>query len=430
MTSLLLLILASPAFTAQSSAPQTPKREPPDGLGWQVARLNDVDGDHCADFALDDREEWIWVVSGKSGGVIARAPSEGKIRITSLGSDLDEDGAFDFVSLKYTKDGGACIRSGRTLQAIRTLELTDKSAEVHLGSIRVSDRNGDGVLDIIAVDRNAKPQSIVVFSGRTGQEVERISGRDGCSLGPLACRDLDTDGKCEIAVGKSRTIWSILHPEDRAEVLLFGPDRAACIGSITEKVHRLEYAANLFVPDVDGDGKDDLLVVQDDVCTNAERAAISKAEAGHKDLSGLALYSSRTLLPVRALVQANGAVFHANNVSLARLADLDGDGIDELGTAFDADLQGYARVFTGKTGAELRGHIVEKAEDGGWNCSSQGHFGVSIFRLGDTDGDGVEDYAIGSSGGVDGHGRGCVSVYSGKTGKLLRVIWKRDLLKN
>ncbi len=56
-------------------------------------------------------------------------------------------------------------------------------------------------------------------------------------------------------------------------------------------------------------------------------------------------------------------------------------------------------------------------------------FGATVAGMGDADGDGVGDYLVGSTGGVDHAGPGCVTLYSGADGHILHVIWKRDLVK-
>jgi hypothetical protein len=118
-----------------------------------------------------------------------------------------------------------------------------------------------------------------------------------------------------------------------------------------------------------------------------------------------------------------------DGISLARLGDLDGDGVDELGAAFeDMGIFAYAQIYSGKTGARLRTHSPERTAEGVGNLQDPGHYGVSISGLGDLDADGVGEYAIGSSGGADGLRAGCISVYSGRSGQLLRVIRKRDLV--
>lgn len=82
-------------------------------------------------------------------------------------------------------------------------------------------------------------------------------------------------------------------------------------------------------------------------------------------------------------------------------------------------------VYSGRTSAVIREHAGSPE-----NVDDPGAFGVAVVGIGDADGDGIGDYLVGSSGGVDFAGRGCVTLYSGADGRVLHVIWKRDLERN
>jgi hypothetical protein len=294
--------------------------------------------------------------------------------------------------------------------------------------VAVGDWDGDGAPDVVVASLQARPQCLVVYNGKTGSELLRLPGSEGCYFEAFACEDIERDGRCEIAAAKSRTIWSVLDPKDRARVLVYGHKPGALLATVVDNEHRLDYEGCLFVSDMDGDGKDDLLVLQYDDCTNADRAAKPPAGVGHKDASGLLVYSTRTGSVLCTLMAAQGLRSSCDGIHFARLSDLDRDGSDEIGVGFDCDMVGYARIYSGRTGSLLRTHEYETSAEGICNLTSSGHYAVSMVGLGDADGDGVNDYAIGTSGGVDGLGYGCVSIYSGKSGKLLRVIRKRDLV--
>lgn len=116
--------------------------------------------------------------------------------------------------------------------------------------------------------------------------------------------------------------------------------------------------------------------------------------------------------------------------ALAAPGDLDGDGVPDLivtargGTSRwgEGDLHrtGYARVYSGKTWKILHASHAEQDMDG---------FGASVAMLGDLDGDGVPEIAVGADGSEfqreeskDDMLPGYVRVCSGKSGTLLRVI--------
>lgn len=96
--------------------------------------------------------------------------------------------------------------------------------------------------------------------------------------------------------------------------------------------------------------------------------------------------------------------------SVARVGDLDGDGFDEFLAGAPQRLTGgpgYARLYSGQSGAVLRTHVGQAAGD---------HCGASVCGLRDWDGDGLPEYAIGAP---NEQGRGSVRVYRGSDGAEL-----------
>jgi hypothetical protein len=102
--------------------------------------------------------------------------------------------------------------------------------------------------------------------------------------------------------------------------------------------------------------------------------------------------------------------------SLALLGDLDGDHCCEIavGSPSDGDgRRGKVFIFSGKAGAPLREYAGD-TPDGG--------FGSDVASVGDQDGDGVPDFAVGAPL-VRGEGvQGKVVVLSGKDGRPLRTL--------
>lgn len=163
------------------------------------------------------------------------------------------------------------------------------------------------------------------------------------------------------------------------------------------------------VPDVDGDGVDDLLVGAD-----------NEAAAGSPEGAGLAyVYSGATGELVRTFASPNEEVGGAFGFSVAGVPDLDGDGRGDLlvGAPFEDDgasSTGRAYVLSGATGALLHTIVSPAAE-------AFGFLGRSVAGLSGT-GRGAH-LAVGApseDGGDVNAGR--VHVFSGTTGALLRTV--------
>jgi FG-GAP repeat len=125
-------------------------------------------------------------------------------------------------------------------------------------------------------------------------------------------------------------------------------------------------------PDVDRDGIGDLVVL----------APNATSSSGSPSWS-VSLYSGAT---GDALQEWTGAAMSTLNGAVAFVGDLDGDGASDVAVSIDQ----MVRAFSSRTGAPL----FTVAKPGGFTLAT---FGVSLAGLGDVTGDGVDDFAIGSS---------------------------------
>lgn len=150
-----------------------------------------------------------------------------------------------------------------------------------------------------------------------------------------------------------------------------------------------------FLGDVDGDGVPDYV--------GGAPSWMPSPGIGHAIVGSGA--DGSILLDVTGPV---GALFGA---TVANAGDVDGDGHCDFAVGAPLDGNGSVSIYSGATGALL--HSITGA-------TAASLFGSAIANLGDLDGDGVDDLAIGapndSSGGTQ---LGLAAIYSGATGNVL-----------
>lgn len=123
--------------------------------------------------------------------------------------------------------------------------------------------------------------------------------------------------------------------------------------------------------DVDGDGLDDVLV-------------------GDAAQALAFVYSGATGAVLHTLSGVGGSPTDGFGRSVAGVGDVDGDGVGDLAVSAVPAFSdaGYVRVFSGAAGA----HLYDVT-----SINTFGRFGTSLTGIGDVDGDGHADFAVGAT---------------------------------
>lgn len=320
--------------------------------------------------------------------------------------DIDNDGVVDLLVGSPTWDNGAAsnagrveLRSGRTGVLLRTNNGTNTNDNFGSAIDTLTDLNGDGVPEYLvgvpgADNGGTDSGAAKVFSGATGGLLRNhFPAENGGHAGNAVCGlpDADGDGVRDYAYGVPNN--TNVTPVGRVRVV------SGATGNVLYSMYGTQ-SAELFgatlcrVGDMGGDVRDDLAI--------GAPGYVSGVQSGTGRVFVVSLGATYgTALHTFDQGVAGGHLGSA----LAKLGDLDGDGRAEFAAAIPDIVAGRVHVYAA-TGALLRSHFGTLAG---------GRFGLGLGDLGDIDLDGVRDYGIGAPFAPLGE----VSLYSGANGVLL-----------
>lgn len=279
--------------------------------------------------------------------------------------------------------------------AVRHVQAFTDSALVSLYGWSVAcpgDLDGDGLADLLvgAPDEAKSSGHVHVLRGRpdgTFAEWYVISGPTQGQFGARVAGlgDLDGDGRPEFAVSAPNENTG---GAGAGAVYLYraadGPG-ARPAGRLTGRLALEAFGSSIAsAGDVNGDGRPDFLVGS---VSNSERAPGAGAAY---------LYLGGPRLPTEPAVRMIGTVAQAQfGASVAGVGDVNGDGVDDyaVGAQFDPSRgTGAGRVAVYFGGRELH----DAPDLNLYGRDADCWFGTAICALGDVDGDGFDDFAIGA----------------------------------
>ena len=390
-------------------------------FGCSVASAGDVDGDGVDDLLVGSLREAnpdsrpprrpgsVRLFSGADGGEIRTLRGDGQagnfgVSVANVG-DADRDGVPDHLVGVSDDQSGSGFRGSARLYSggDGTLihKVRDDANLQHLG-FRVADAGDltdDGVHDLLVASPWAGRGSdaagnlvaqvgvVLVADGATGRVIRTTHGRqshEALGRGLAVLGDVDGDGVTDHAA----SFWG-LGTGEHGGVRLFSGGDGSVIWEQTGTLSGEELGIGLAaVDDLDGDGVNDVLAGCRRVDPNRGRASAGARVLGGADGSVLRTHTP----PPDARIYG---------ICVAGLGDLDGDGVGEY-------LIGD-QSYDGATLNEGRVHIYGGADGrllATLTGESLGEFGFAACALGDLDGDGRGEFAVGApDGGPDMAGR-------------------------
>lgn len=291
----------------------------------------------------------------------------------------------------------------------------------------VPDVDGDGAPDLVVgapgetVDLMPAVGRAYVFSGATGAllwQLEPLNKEPGMDFGECVAGvpDLDGDGRGDILVGAPDADPGPLTPGDAGRAYVFSGATGAVLFEIASPFQETDGAFGddvAGIQDVNGDGRGDLVI------------GAPEEDAGNIDSGRVYVFSGATGLLLRFTVSPNPNFGGQFGDAVASVPDVNGDLVADVvvGAPFENPVGaptacGRGYILSGATGGVLRA-VQSPGQD------DNGGFGECVAGLPDVNADGFGDIVIGApreNPGTSPSNAGRANVYSGATGALLHKL--------
>jgi FG-GAP repeat protein len=393
--------LASPAWGQWPELYSFHGDRPGERFGVSVACAGDVNADGRPDLIIGATDSngsssmigEAHVYSGLDGALLYTF--EAQVGGTAFGDsvdgagDVNNDGYDDLVvGARYDDTtaifaGAVRIYSGKTGALLRSFYGDDEGDRLGASVSGAGDVNGDGFDDVIAGaffdnEHGFWSGSARVYSGKNGNLLHRFDGDaafEYFGVSVSGAGDVNGDGRADLIVGADGADQSA--PNVGRARVLSGADGSVLYNFYGDAPNDGFGFSVSGAGDVNGDGRDDLIVGAWGNDAFASEAGLARVFSG---ADGSVLYT----------FYGDSADDHFG-YSVSGAGDFDGDSVPDLvvGAYFDgpgSEVRGGVHIFSGADGSPLAIVYGDSLGEG---------FGTAVANAGDLDADGRDDVLVG-----------------------------------
>lgn len=371
-------------------------------FGASVTSLGDLDGNGVNDLAVGIPEEATLELGDR-----------GAVQILFLNADGTVDSATKITNGAGGMPAGtlqANVRFGSSVASVGDLD-GDGITELAVGAPTGNSGANQGAVYVLFLnsDGTVKPSKTQKIGHGTGGPSLSLGDRFGQSVDGIG--DLDGDGVTELAVGASlddsggtnRGAVHVLFLNADASIksaTKIHSGNGGGLGGGTLSNNEQFGTAVTSLGDIDGDGAADL-AVGPRFGTISDGTGQGAAYIVFLNDDGTVKTSKRIADGTNGLPAGTLGISDSFGQSVASLGDLNGDGVSELAVGALGENSGRGAVhvlFLNDLGQVTANTKIAEGVDGlpGGTLSPGDLFGSSIAAIGDLDGDGLTDLAVGS----------------------------------
>jgi hypothetical protein len=371
-------------------------------FGSSIANLGDLDGDGIQDIAVGEFEN----ADGDS--------NNGAVWILFLNTNRTVKSSYKINESRF--GNGNELSSGRFGSSITNLGDLDGDGiqDIAVGEFENADGDSyNGAVWILNLNTNGSVKSSYkINESRFGNGNELSGDKFGISIANLG--DLDRDGVQDIAVGDflnddgeslNGAIW-ILFLNTNGTVKSSYKINESRFGNGNELGGNFFGGSIANLGDLDGDGIQDIAVGE-----------TSNDDGGNSN-GAIWILNLNTNGSVKSSYKINESRFGNGNelsndgfgISIANLGDLDGDGVQDIVVGGGSNDDGgdgngaFWIFFMNINGTVKSEYKINESRFGNGNELDGNQFGYAVANLGDLDGDGIQDIAVGEKRNDDGGG--------------------------